>query len=267
MKPNPTTGLNTAARVVITSSAPTLVLVGATQLLTYQLSASVTDVDGNVLGTQPQLYYDIVAGTDVANVSHTGLVTATGLAAGQCVVQVACAAFGATPGAYTPSGIPATGVVYAEQTIQVTPGVQILPDFSFTLDANSYTVSANGTFSITITQTALHGFIGSVAYTFYTSRPIYPGQAGYGVGQPLPTVSFMFYTPYGGIPVTVAGNTSGTITGGSGTLTLNFTAQDAPAGTVPFVISGLYPTWGTTGAAAGGPIRAHNVSAQLVVTA
>ena len=51
-----TTGLNTAARIRITSSAPTLVLVGASQLLTYQIAAQVTDVDGNVLGSQPELY-------------------------------------------------------------------------------------------------------------------------------------------------------------------------------------------------------------------
>jgi hypothetical protein len=154
---NPTTGLGTAARVRITSNAPTLILSNTNtgQLLTYQITAEATDVEGNILDPQPQLYYNLLAGFDVAEVSDTGLVT--GIAPGQAIVQVSAAAFGAVPGAFTPDGIPQTGVVYAEQSIQVTEGY-ITPDFFFTvssLGGGSYQISqhpeTNSTFSGAVT--------------------------------------------------------------------------------------------------------------------
>jgi hypothetical protein len=255
-----TTGVGCVSRVNITSSAPTLVLIGADQALTYQITAEATDNFGTVI-PDVELYYNIVAGNDVADVSGSGLVTAT--APGQCVVQVSAAAFGNTINLFTPDGVP-LNAVYAEQPVSVVEGVPILPDFSFTLDSESYTVGPNGTFSITITQTALNGFTGDVAYSLRTNyNNIYPWRPNFAPNQPFPTISFMFYTPYGASgPITIAGNTSGTISGGSGTLTLSFQAQDAPAGTIPLVIGGFYPKWGATG----WPIRSHNISTTLVVT-
>jgi hypothetical protein len=156
---NPTTGLNTAARVRITSTAPTLTLspTNTGQLLTYQITAEVTDVAGNVLDPQPQLYYNVIAGFDLATISDTGLVTAE--APGQVVVQVSAAAFGAVPGAFTPEGIPQTGIVYAEQTVKVTEG-QVVPDFFFVLtspSAGNYTITqspeTNSTWDETVTYT------------------------------------------------------------------------------------------------------------------
>jgi hypothetical protein len=262
-----TTGHNVASVVKITSSTTVaLVLSGTEERLTSTVTAEVTDNFGNIQADVPLTFTS--SDLSVADVDlETGVVTAVG--PGQAIIECSAPFGNNSISTVNADGTP-LNKIYSSVLFSVTEygnGLPILPDFEFSIDSPTYTVSSNGTFTITITQTALNGFTGSVQYTLRTSRPIYPGQSGYGVGQPLPTVSFMFYTPYGGIPVTVAGNTSGTITGGSGTLTLNFTAQDAPAGTVPFVISGLYPTWGTTGAAAGGPIRAHNASATLTVTA
>jgi hypothetical protein len=197
---NPTTGLSTAARVVITSLAPTLILSSTNtgQLLTYQIQAEVTDVKGNVqAGTQ--LYYDIVAGHDVATVSATGLVTAE--APGQVIVQVSAAAFNAHPGAFTPSGIPATGVVYAEQSIQVTEGF-IQPDFQFQLDYNS------GTGIFTITQAPVPGstWNGTVQYSL--------GQKSAFPGSPDPAVI-----------ATITGSGTATFTNGS----TNFKLQGTDA--------------------------------------
>jgi hypothetical protein len=257
-----TNGVGCISRINITSSATTLVLVGASQRLTYQITAEATDNFGNVI-EGVELYYNIVAGNDVAEVTDDGLVTATG--AGQAVIQVSAAAFGNTINLFTPAGVP-INAVYAEQAVSIVEGVPELPDFSFTLDQESYTVSTNGTFSITITQTALNGFTGDVAYTLRTNyNNIYPWRPSFAPNQPFPTISFAFYTPYGGIPITIAGDTTGTITGGSGTLTLSFQAQDAPAGTIPLVINGFYPPWGATGANAG-PISSHNVSTTVTVS-
>jgi hypothetical protein len=153
---NPTTGLGTAARVRITSTAPVLILSATNtgQLLTYQITAEATDVDGNVQ-TGVQLYYSLSAGFDVAEVSDTGLVT--GIAPGVAIVQVSAAAFGAVPGAFTPDGIPQTGVVYAEQSVQIVEEF-IQPDFFFTvssLGGGSYQISqhpeTNSTFSGAVT--------------------------------------------------------------------------------------------------------------------
>ena len=132
-----TTGLNTAARIKITSSAPTLVLspTNTGQCLTYQLVASVTDVAGNVLGSQPQLYYDIIAGQGSASVSTTGLIT--GEAEGNVVVQVACAPFGQHVTQFTPAGMPINAIT-AEQSIQVKEGF-IKPDFYFILSLSGST--------------------------------------------------------------------------------------------------------------------------------
>ena len=168
-----------------------------------------------------------MAGNDVADVSDSGLVTATG--AGQVIVQVSCAAFGTTPGAFTPSGIPATGAVYAEQTISVVPGVPITPDFSFTLSSSSIDIDSTGQATLTITQTALHGFSGGVYYRFYpnnqsTNTP--PGANGAVGGAPSlnwaanQTIYFAFANPLGGSPLP-----------GSGSSSVTLTATDAPAGT------------------------------------
>jgi len=153
-----TTGLNTAARVKITSSAPTLILSATNtgQLLTYQITASVTDVAGNVLASQPQLYYDILAGHGSATVSDSGLVT--GEAEGNVVVQVACTPFGQNVTQFTPSGLPINAIT-AEQSIQVTTGF-IVPDFYFVLtspSAGNYVITqhpeTNSTWDDTVTYT------------------------------------------------------------------------------------------------------------------
>jgi hypothetical protein len=263
MVPKPTTGLNIAARVRITSSAPTLVLVGASQSLTYQITAEVTDVDNNLLDPQPDLYY-ATNDDSIATVSDDGLVTAVG--AGVVNVTVATPAFGNAISLWQVNGLPWNSVE-AEQSLQVVQGTPILPDFSFTLDSSDYTVSANGTFSITITQTAYDGFTGDVSYVLLSNYPL--SRAGAFVpGLPSPSLGYRVYTPFGaGQPTNIVGNISGTITGGSGTLVLNLTAVDAPASVMPLVISANYPIWGATGADGGGPIRSHNVSSSLTVTA
>jgi hypothetical protein len=154
-----TTGLAIAARVRITSSASVLILsdTNTEQLTSYQIQAEATDVAGNVLDPQPQLYYNVIAGFDVATVSDTGLVTAT--APGQAVIQVSAAAFGAVPGAFTPEGIPQTGIVYAEQSVTITEGY-VKPDFFFVLSSPSpgnYTITqspeTNSTWDETVTYT------------------------------------------------------------------------------------------------------------------
>jgi hypothetical protein len=210
-----TTGLNTAAVVRITSSAPTLVLIGASQSLTYQLVSQVEDVDGNIIDPQPTVYYDVVAGYDVATVDDDGLVTATG--AGQVVIQSSAAAFGATPGAFTPSGIPATGVIYAEQSVQVVQGVPLYPDFSFTISSDTVTLGSTDQQVITITQTALNGLTNPVTYFFSVNL------GGSGIGNGYQT-SF------------IAGRA--TITG-SGTATIKFSTYAALPGTLTGYVNGF----------------------------
>jgi hypothetical protein len=242
MGPNPTTGLNIAARVVITSSAPTLVLIGASQLLTYQITAQVTDVDGNVLGSQPELYYNIVAGNDVAEVDDSGLVTAT--AAGQVVVQVSAAAFGNTINLFTVDGIP-INAIYAEQTVQVTPGVPVTPDFSFTLDSATIHIGTTGIATLTITQTAHAGFSGTTTFRILgiaeSSVLLWGGD---GNGHPL------------------------TITG-SGTLVIRFITTGAAAQSIPFRVWGLAnPQAVNTGDLFGDSVRGlnHTTPATLVIS-
>jgi hypothetical protein len=239
-----TTGLNTAARIRITSSAPELVLIGAEQQLTYQITAVVTDVDGTALSVQPEIYYNIVAGNDVAEVSDSGLVTATG--AGQAVIQVSAAAFGNTINLFTVDGIP-TNAIYAEQTVQVVPGVPVTPDFSFTLDSDSYTVSPTGDVTVIVTQAAIHGFTGTVSYRI--SGPYSNG----GLSQ-------------GG---TITWNPTTLQITGSGTGTITIAASSAPAGSVPFYVWGAAaPQAANSGDLYGDSVRAltHTTAATLVVS-
>jgi hypothetical protein len=162
-----TTGLNTAAIVLITSAAPTLTLVGASQSLSYQITAEVTDVAGNVQ-SDVDLYYSISAGHDVATVSDSGLVTAQ--AQGQVVVQVSAAALGNTINIFTPAGVP-VNAIYAEQSVQVVEGVPLLSSFSFTLSEYSVTITPTGaSAAITITQTVANGDPGPVTYAFYPNH-------------------------------------------------------------------------------------------------
>lgn len=157
-----TTGLNTAARIKITSSAPTLVLspTNTGQLLTYQITAQVTDVAGNVLDPQPDLYYDILGGFDSATVSDEGLVTAE--APGNVIVQVSAAALGATSNLFTPAGIPINAIT-AEQSVLVTEGAVPL-DFYFTL------AYSEGTYTITQSPETDSTWSEEVTYTLGPSN-------------------------------------------------------------------------------------------------
>ena len=255
-----TTGVGCISRINITSSAVTLVLIGASQALTYQITAEATDNFGTVI-PDVELYYNIVAGNDVAEVSDSGLVTATG--AGQALVQVSAAAFGNTINLFTPDGIP-INAVYSEQAVSIENGVPITPDFSFTLDSDTYTVDSDGSVTVTITQTALHGFTGTVGYVV---RSNWSSNALYQPNWPHPALGYQ-------APANVAATyskdgitgPSGYITGGSGTCTITLTATDAPAGTLPLIVNGFYPIWSAIGAEAGGPVRSHNIEATLIVS-
>jgi hypothetical protein len=236
------TGVGCVSRVKITSSAPTLVLIGASQTLTYQITAEATDNFGNVQ-SDVELYYNIVAGNDVATVSDSGLVTAT--ASGQAVVQVSAAAFGNTVNLFTPNGVP-LNAVYAEQTVSVVPGVPITPDFSFTLSSSSIDIDSTGTATLTVTQTALHGFNGTVTYRI--SGPYFNG----GLSQ----AGTILWNP-----------TSLQITG-SGSGVIVFNATDAPAGSVAFYVWGVAnPEATNTGDAFGDSVKGltHSLPATLVV--
>jgi hypothetical protein len=163
-----TTGIGTAARIVITSTAPTLILspTNTAQRLTYQITASVRDVLGTPLSVQPQLYYDLLAGHGSATVSSTGLVTAT--APGKVIVQVACASFGNSINLFTREGLPWNAIT-AEQTIQVTTGF-ILPDFQFSLSF------AAGTYTISQTPVPNSTWNGTVVYSL-GQKSAFPGSS------------------------------------------------------------------------------------------
>src|ERR1700733_15009815 len=118
----PTTGLSKAARIHVSSASPTLVLVGASQQLTAQVTATVQDVAGNtVSGT---LYYSS-ADPSVASVSTSGLITAH--EPGITQIEVSTPAFGQSPTVLGPDGTPINGKVYAEVSVEVLPGVPFTP--------------------------------------------------------------------------------------------------------------------------------------------
>jgi len=175
--PSPTSGIGVAARVIITSSAPTLVLQGSSQLLDYQITAEVTDVNHTPLDPQPTILYSVVTGQDIADIDDTGLVVAG--TPGWCVIQCAV-------------GNLLSGFIYAEQNLLVTEGVPITPSFSFTLSTDSVTISTTGTSSpITITQTVTEvGGIdpGPVTYSFYGTEGVW----NWADGGPSPAIWFSF---------------------------------------------------------------------------
>jgi hypothetical protein len=209
-----TNGVGCISRINITSSALTLVLIGASQRLTYQITAEATDNFGTVI-PDVELFYNIVAGNDVAEVSDSGLVTATG--AGQAIVQVSAAAFGNTINLFTPDGIP-INAVYSEQAISIEEGVPFKPSFSFTLSESSVTISPTSAASVTITQTiGAHGDPGPVTYSFYGAEGVW-NWADSIPSSPHPTIWFAFSNNVSGSTTTTftvsaaagAGNTPST---------------------------------------------------------
>lgn len=207
--PTPTTGVGVAARVVITSVAPTLVLVGASQQLDYQVEAQAEDIDGNVLESQPTIHYSVVAGNDVAAIDTEGLLIAT--FPGQCIVQAAV-------------GNLNSGFIYAEQTVQVVQGVALGPDFSFTLSSDTVTLGPTDTQTLTITQTALRDYDGPVSYWFCQNGDIS------GIGN--------------GYQSALLWSSGVQIAGGSGTAHINFSTYAALPGSVTgyIVAGGANPT-------------------------
>lgn len=270
----PTTGLATVAAINITSSAPTyldpLALEGTEQSLTYQVEATAVDIGGNVQ-SDVTLYY-LSSDENIATVSDSGLVHA--ISPGACVIEVYANFANNTVGQANPTLAPAPPKVYAEQTVVVSEygnGVEMVPDFSFTIDADSYEIDSTGSVSVTVTQESIAGFTGTVAYRILSS-PVSPApwnvvdqpgnQPGFGyipIGSPATPV--MAPNPVAPFP------SVGFITGGSGTLTFTIKSLNAPAGTLRFSVAGAFPTFGAqTSGQVSGPPQYHNVTANLTVS-
>jgi hypothetical protein len=101
------------------------------------------------------------------------------------------------------------------------------------------------------------GFTGKVQYSVLSNWPISGLQP---FSWPHPTLGYQAPATVGAYGLGIG---TGVITE-SGSLTFRFQATDAPAGSIPFVILGSYPSWDEQGA--GGPVRFHIVEATLVVS-
>jgi Bacterial Ig-like domain (group 2) len=146
-----TTGIGTQARVVPSTDAVTLTLIGEDQQLSFQIDATIEDVAGN---TQTGMLFYVSRNPDIASVNSDGLVTA--VSPGVAVIEVSTPTFGNNIAIFSDDGSP-LNKVYANINVLVEEGQEVISSFTLSGDNLSAT-AASGTASTTLTVTPSNGF-------------------------------------------------------------------------------------------------------------